>query len=96
MLPASNLIDDKIVKNMSRDQQILYQYIHAISEGNIPQRLAIQAAGQLNHSRWLTLAKKVHMWSGAAVQADGAYQGDPARGCSDPSYACCTEERFLC
>ena len=35
------------------------------------------------------------MWSGAAVQADGAYQGDPARGCSDPSYACSTEERFF-
>ena len=66
------IIDDKIVKNMSRDQQILYQYIHAISEGNIPQRLAIQAAGQLNHSRWLTLAiRLLQLYTRTAAPSDG-------------------------
>ena len=39
-----------------RDQKLLYEYIKAISDGEVSNRLSTQVAGPLNHSRWLTLA----------------------------------------
>ena len=49
-------LDDKIWKDLSRDQQLLYRYTQAIAAGFVNQNLAIQVAGPINHSRWLTLA----------------------------------------
>ena len=49
-------IEDDVVKTLSRDQELLYKYVKAISKGEISQRLAVQKVGPLNHSRWLTLS----------------------------------------
>ena len=49
-------VTEEIVKSPSRYQKLLYQYIIAISAGQVPQTLAAQKAGPINHSRWLTLA----------------------------------------
>jgi hypothetical protein len=49
-------IDDEVVKDLSRDQNLLYRYIKAIKAGSLPANLATQKAGPINHSRWLTLA----------------------------------------
>ena len=49
-------VTEEIFKSLSRDQKLLYQYIIAISEGQVPQTLAAQKAGPISHLRWLTLA----------------------------------------
>ena len=49
-------IDEEVVKDLSRDQNLLYSYIKAVAAGRVPAKLATQVAGPLNHSRWLTLA----------------------------------------
>ena len=49
-------LDQKVWKDLSRDQQLLYRYVKAISAGEVPEDLARQVAGPINHSRWLTLA----------------------------------------
>ena len=49
-------LDEKVWKDLSRDQQLLYRYVKAISAGDVPEDLARQVAGPINHSRWLTLA----------------------------------------
>ena len=50
---------DKVVKDLSRGQKLLYQYIKAVSEGQVSLRLATQKVGPLNHSRWVTLAIRI-------------------------------------
>ena len=52
-------MDDEVLKDLSRDQLLLYQYTKAIATGNISKKLEAQAAGPLNHSRWLTLAIRI-------------------------------------
>ena len=49
-------LEESVWKDLSRDQQILYRYVKAVSAGNVPANLSSQVAGPLNHSRWLTLA----------------------------------------
>jgi hypothetical protein len=47
-------ISEETVKDLSRDQLLLYQYAKAITSGHLPPSLAAQKPGGLNHSRWLT------------------------------------------
>ena len=47
-------IPEDIVKDLSRDQLLLYRYAKAIACGCVPPSLAAQKPGGLNHSRWLT------------------------------------------
>ena len=49
-------LDENVWKDLSRDQKLLYQYVKAIQTGVVSARLAIQVAGPIDHSRWLTLA----------------------------------------
>ena len=49
-------LPDEVVKDLSRDQHLLYLYTKAIATGQVSKRLAAQVAGPLNHSRWITLA----------------------------------------
>lgn len=49
-------LDDKIWKDLSRDQQLLYRYVMAVATGTVSETLVGQVAGPINHSRWLTLA----------------------------------------
>ena len=49
-------ISDEVVSDLSRDQKLLYRYIKAVSSGVVPPSLVTQQVGQINHSRWLTLA----------------------------------------
>ena len=44
------------MRDLSRDQKLLYRYAKAIAAGRVPDNLAAQVAGPINHSRWLTLA----------------------------------------
>ena len=45
-----------ILKELSRDQKLLYRYAKAIMTGIVPDSLQTQKPGPLNHARWLTLA----------------------------------------
>ena len=49
-------LDKSVWTDLSRDQKLLYQYVKAIQTGVVSDRLAIQVAGPIDHSRWLTLA----------------------------------------
>ena len=49
-------LEDNIWKDLSRDQEIIYQYTKAIETGVGTDRLASQVARSIDHSRWLTLA----------------------------------------
>lgn len=49
-------IPDSVVNDLSRDQLLAYKWGHAIQSGEVPDDLAGQTIGQLNHSRWLTRA----------------------------------------
>ena len=56
-VPIAARLDDlteEIVKDLSRDQLLLYQYAKAIISGQVPPSVAAQKPGGLNHSRWLT------------------------------------------
>ena len=44
-----------LLKDLSRDQQLLYGYARGISDGKLPDKLIQQKPGPINHSRWLTL-----------------------------------------
>ena len=43
-------VSEEIFKSLSRDQKLLYQYIIAIREAQVPQTLAAQKAGPIYHS----------------------------------------------
>ena len=49
-------LDEPVWKDLSRDQKLLYRYTKAIAAGTVPDSLAPQVAGPINHARWLTLA----------------------------------------
>ena len=49
-------LEEKVWKDLSRDQKLLYRWTKAVEAGVVPPELAIQVAGPINHSRWLTLA----------------------------------------
>ena len=49
-------LDEHVWRDLSRDQQLLYRYTKAIASGRVPDSLAPQVAGPINHARWLTLA----------------------------------------
>ena len=49
----------KLQKDLSRDQLLLYQYTKAISTETVTKKLEAEAAGPLNHFRWLTLAIRI-------------------------------------
>ena len=49
-------LDKSVWTDLSRDQKLLYQYVKAIQSSLVIDRLSIQVAGPIDHSRWLTLA----------------------------------------
>ena len=52
-------LDVSVWSDLSRDQKLLYQYVKAIHSGEVSDRLALQVAGPIDHSRWLTLAIRI-------------------------------------
>ena len=52
-------LDEHIWTDLSRDQKLLYQYVKAIESGLVSDRLAMQVAGPIDHSRWLTLSIRI-------------------------------------
>ena len=52
-------LEEKVWKDLSRDQQLLYRWTKAVGSGVVPPELAGQVAGPINHSRWLTLAVRL-------------------------------------
>ena len=52
-------ISEEILKDLSRDQNLLYRYAKAIISGTVPTDLKDQKPGPLCHSRWLTLALRL-------------------------------------
>lgn len=65
-----DVIDNKIT--LSRDQNLLYKYIKAVSKGEVSQQLAVQKVGPLNHSRWLTLAiRLLQLYTRTSAPSDG-------------------------
>ena len=48
--------EEKVRKDLSRDQQLLFRWTKSVEAGVVPPDLAIQVAGPINHARWLTLA----------------------------------------
>ena len=47
-------LSDEVVRDLSRDQQLLYKYSKAVNDGTIPPELARQKPGGISHARWLT------------------------------------------
>ena len=47
-------LEPEVWQDLSRDQQLLYRYTKAIASGVVPEDLARQMAGPVNHSRRLT------------------------------------------
>ena len=52
-------LEDKVWKDLSCDQQLLYRWTKAIASGVVPADLAGRVAGPTNHSRWNTLAERL-------------------------------------
>ena len=52
--PLTPLPED-VIKNLSRDQKLLYRYTLALDSGVLPSDLANQSPPGINHARWLTL-----------------------------------------
>ena len=48
--------DEKVVKDLSRDQNLLYRYTRAIADGTLESSLITQLPGPVDHARWLTLS----------------------------------------
>lgn len=49
-------IPDEVLKDLSHDQRLLYEYCKGIGVGRVDDRWAAWKIGPLNHARWLTLA----------------------------------------
>ena len=47
-------LPDEIVADLSRDQNLMYRYCVAVAKGDVPDGLAHQKPGGINHARWLT------------------------------------------
>ena len=52
--PDLLVLPDEVVRDLSRDQWLLYKYSKAVDNGIVPTELARQKPGGINHSRWLT------------------------------------------
>ena len=52
-------LEEKVWKDLSCDQQLLYRWTKAIASGVVPADLAGRVAGPINHSRWNTLAERL-------------------------------------
>ena len=53
------VLPDAVLKDLSRDQNLLYRYARGISTGHLEENLIQQKPGPINHSRWLTLAIRI-------------------------------------
>ena len=53
--PSLPVLPERIVKDLSRDQKLLYEYSIAVDTGDLPSNVATQKPGPINHARWLTL-----------------------------------------
>ena len=49
-------LPEKVWKDLSMDQQLMYRTVKAITAGEVPTTLATIKCGPLNHAWWLTLA----------------------------------------
>ena len=60
-IPSPDLphLPPEVVRDLSRDQKILYQYLQAVSTGQLTTSVAQQVPGKVDHARWLTLAIRV-------------------------------------
>jgi hypothetical protein len=63
-------ISTEVLSDLSTDQLYLYKIVQSIREGHIPEDLARQKPGRLNHSRWLTLANRICRLYIASVSPD--------------------------
>ena len=52
-------LEAKVLKDLSRDQRLLYEYCRGIRTGEIAGNWANHRIGPLNHARWLTLAIRI-------------------------------------
>ena len=57
-IPCADLPDlpAEVVRDLSRDQKILFQYLYAVSTGELTTSVAQQVPGKVDHARWLTLS----------------------------------------
>ena len=53
--PSLPDLSERIVKDLSRDQNLLYKYSKAVDTGDLPHEIAKQKPGPISHARWLTL-----------------------------------------
>ena len=49
----------EVWKDLSSDQKLLYRYVIAIRDGNVPPSLVYLRCGPISHIRWLTLATRL-------------------------------------
>ena len=52
--PALPALSAEVVADLSRDQNLMYRYSVAVDQGVVPDDLAHQKPGGINHARWLT------------------------------------------
>ena len=58
------VMEDEVLKDLSRDQWLLYMYCRAVITGVLENKIARQAVAPINHSRWLTLAVRLlQLWT---------------------------------
>ena len=61
--PELIVLPEKIVKDLSTDQNLLYQLTTAVRTGNLPREVALRKGGAMVHSRWLTFAEHIlQLW----------------------------------
>ena len=47
-------LPDKVVKDLSTDQELSYKLVQAVRSGHLPRDIALRKPGAIVHSRWLT------------------------------------------
>ena len=52
-------LNEDVASDLGHDQAYLYDMSGAIQVGEVPEKLALQQPGPLNHARWLTLANRI-------------------------------------
>ena len=55
--PEDEELTDEVVKDLSKDQKMLYQRWRAVKTGKLSRDVAICQSGNIVHSRWLTTAE---------------------------------------
>ena len=58
--PDLPVLPDEVVADLSRDQNLMYRYCVAVDQGVVPDDLAHQKPGGINHARWLTFFLTAH------------------------------------